>query len=166
MILLVDNYDSFVYNLFQMLREKGREVRVVRNDRITARDVSRLREVHRYSHVMHLVSLVEGLCEPETPAPDILRAFLPAGTLSGAPKIRAMEIIESLEPVRRSFYGGCVGYFGFDGDMDTCIAIRSMVTKDGRAYLQAGAGIVYDSDPQTEFEETENKLKAALRALE
>lgn len=129
-------------------------------------EVTRLMEVHRYSHVMHLVSLVEGRSEPGLTGPEILGAFIPAGTLSGAPKIRAMEIIDELEPVRRSFYGGCVGYFGFDGDMDTCIAIRSMVTRDGRAYLQAGAGIVYDSDPQTEFEETESKLKAALRALE
>lgn len=127
--------------------------------------VPQLKEVHRFSHVMHLVSLVEGEALPELSAPEILASFLPAGTLSGAPKIRAMELIEELEPVKRGFYGGCAGYFGFDGDMDTCIAIRCLAMKDGTAFLQAGAGIVYDSDPAREYQEVRNKLQATLKAL-
>jgi anthranilate synthase component 1 len=129
-------------------------------------EVNRLMEVHNFSHVMHLVSFVDGLAKPEKSATEIFSAFFPAGTLSGAPKIRAMQIIDELEPIARSFYGGSVGYFSFNGDLDMCITIRSMAVKNQIAYLQAGAGIVLDSDPQKEFEETENKLGAALKALD
>lgn len=122
-------------------------------------------EVERYSHVMHIVSHVQGQLDPMYDAYDVLRACFPAGTVSGAPKVRAMEIIEELEPEQRGPYAGAVGYFGFSGSMDTCIAIRTFVMKGQRVYLQAGAGIVADSDPAREYEETENKLRALARAL-
>ena len=127
--------------------------------------VTRLMEVHKYSHVMHLVSLVEGRKKDELDMFHVLASFFPAGTLTGAPKIRAMEIIEELEEEKRGIYGGAVGYFGFDGNMDTCIAIRTIIKKEGKVYLQAGAGIVADSDPEKEYEETENKAKGMLKAL-
>jgi anthranilate synthase component 1 len=121
--------------------------------------------VERYSHVMHLVSQVEGDLREGLTAMDVLRASFPAGTVSGAPKIRAMEIIDELEPVKRGAYAGAVGYFGFGGrTMDTAITIRTVVVKDGQAYVQAGAGIVLDSDPTREYEETLNKARALLRA--
>ncbi|MHB0857045.1 MAG: anthranilate synthase component I [Anaerolineae bacterium] len=122
-------------------------------------------EVERYSHVMHIVSEVQGKLHPTRDAYDVLRACFPAGTVSGAPKVRAMEIIDALEPEPRGPYAGAVGYFGFTGNMDTCIAIRTMIMQGDRVYLQAGAGIVADSDPATEFEETENKLRALAQAL-
>lgn len=122
-------------------------------------------EVERYSHVMHIVSHVQGQLDPAYDAYDVLRACFPAGTVSGAPKVRAMEIIEELEPEQRGPYAGAVGYFGFSGSMDACIAIRTFVMKGQRVYLQAGAGIVADSDPAREYEETENKLRALARAL-
>jgi anthranilate synthase component 1 len=122
--------------------------------------------VERYSHVMHLCSTVTGRLQPDKNAFDALRACLPAGTLSGAPKVRAMEIIDELEPCRRGPYGGCVGYIDFSGNMDTCIALRTLVLKGQTAYLQAGAGIVADSVPEKEREETLNKAKGLLRALE
>jgi anthranilate synthase component I len=122
--------------------------------------------VERYSHVMHLVSALEGRLRPELDAMDAFAACFPAGTLSGAPKVRAMQIIEELEPTRRGVYGGAVLYADFAGNLDSCIAIRTLLTKGKKAYLQAGAGIVADSDPQREFEETENKSKAVLRAVE
>jgi len=118
-----------------------------------------------YSHVIHLVSHVEGRLRDELDAYDLLRATFPAGTLSGAPKIRAMEIIDELEGIKRGPYGGAVGYFGFNGNMDTCITIRTIVLKDGVAYLQAGAGIVADSDPPTEYHETLHKAGALSRAI-
>jgi anthranilate synthase component 1 len=121
--------------------------------------------IERYSHVMHIVSNVRGCLAGGRDCFDAFRATFPAGTLSGAPKIRAMEIIEELEPVRRGVYGGAIGYFGFSGTMDTCIAIRTMLIKDGTVYLQAGAGIVADSDPATEYAETEAKAGALLAAL-
>ena len=128
--------------------------------------VTQFLDVERYSHVMHLVSHVTGqLREGLTPL-DALRAGFPAGTLSGAPKVRAMQIIAELEGQRRGVYGGAVGYLGFDGNLDTCIAIRTLVVKDGVAYAQAGGGIVADSVPHAEFLETESKLGAVLRALE
>jgi anthranilate synthase component 1 len=127
---------------------------------------SRLMAIERYSHVMHIVSEVEGALAPGADAYDALRATFPMGTVSGAPKIRAMEIIDELEPVRRGPYAGGCGYISFSGDMDTCIIIRTMIVKDGIAHVQAGAGIVYDSDPEREFEETVNKAKALLRAVE
>src|SRR6202451_1152163 len=122
--------------------------------------------VERYSHVMHLVSALEGRLRPELSAMDAFAACFPAGTLSGAPKVRAMQIIEELEPTRRGVYGGAVLYADFAGNLDSCIAIRTMVMKGKKATLQAGAGIVADSDPQREFEESENKSRAVLRAVE
>ena len=121
--------------------------------------------VERYSHVMHLVSNVRGRLRAGLDAFDAFRATFPAGTLSGAPKIRAMEIIDELEPVRRGVYGGAVGYFDFTGDMDTCIAIRTMVIQNNRIYGQAGAGIVADSDPQREHEECHNKARVLFQAV-
>jgi anthranilate synthase component I len=128
--------------------------------------VNELMVVERYSHVMHIVSDVTGRLRPESDAFDLIRASFPAGTVSGAPKVRAMEIIEELEPTRRGPYAGSVGYIGANGDMDLCITIRTILIKDHRAYIQAGAGIVWDSVPEKEFEECRNKARAALRALE
>ncbi|MDX1655062.1 MAG: anthranilate synthase component I [Candidatus Competibacteraceae bacterium] len=121
--------------------------------------------IERYSHVMHIVSNVTGKLKPELTAIDVLRATLPAGTLSGAPKIRAMEIIDELEPVKRGIYGGAVGYLSWSGNMDTAIAIRTAVIKDGTLHIQAGGGIVADSVPATEWEETLNKRRAVFRAV-
>jgi anthranilate synthase component 1 len=120
----------------------------------------------KYSHVMHIVSNVRGRMRDGLDAFDALRACFPAGTLTGAPKIRAMEIIEEMEPCKRGIYGGSVGYFGFSGNMDICITIRTVVIKDGCIYVQAGAGIVADSDPEKEYEETVNKAKGILKAVE
>jgi len=122
--------------------------------------------VERYSHVMHIVSALEGRLRDHLDALDAFAACFPAGTLTGAPKVRAMQIIEELEPVRRGIYGGSVLYADFAGNLDSCIAIRTMLMKGERAYLQAGAGIVADSDPEREFEESMNKAKAVLQALE
>ena len=122
--------------------------------------------IERYSHVMHIVSNVEGKLKPELDALAVLRAAFPAGTVSGAPKVRAMEIIDELEPVKRGIYAGAVGYLGFNGDMDLAIAIRTAIVKDGQLHVQAGAGIVADSDPSSEWQETENKARAVLRAAE
>ena len=128
--------------------------------------VDELMVIERYSHVMHIVSNVSGRLLPEYDALDLFAATFPAGTLSGAPKIRAMEIIEELEPVRREIYGGAVGYISFDGNMDLAIAIRTLVTHKNRVHLQAGAGIVADSDPAAEYEETINKAKGVKLAIE
>jgi len=128
--------------------------------------VSELMEVERYSHVMHLVTNVEGKLRPDLTPFDTLRACFPAGTVSGAPKIRAMEIIAELEPDKRGPYAGCVGYFGFSGNMDTAITIRTIVLRNGTAHVQAGAGIVYNSVPSREYEETLNKARALLNAIE
>ena len=128
--------------------------------------VRNLMFVERYSHVMHIVSALEGKLRPELSAMDAFAACFPAGTLSGAPKVRAMQIIEELEPARRGTYGGAVLYADFADNLDSCIAIRTLLMKGKKAYLQAGAGIVADSDPQREFEETENKSRALLRAVE
>jgi anthranilate synthase component 1 len=122
--------------------------------------------VERYSHVMHIVSDVKGRLAPGRTAFDALRAALPVGTVSGAPKIRAMEIIDEFEPTRRGPYAGGVGYVDFSGNMDTCIALRTMVITGGKVYIQAGGGIVADSVPQAEYQETINKAKALLRAIE
>jgi anthranilate synthase component I len=122
--------------------------------------------VERYSHVMHLVSSIEGQLRPELSAVDALRSCFPAGTLSGAPKVRAMEIIEELEPTRRGIYGGGICYADYSGNLDSCIAIRSMLVKDGIGYIQAGAGIVADSVPEREYEECLNKAQAVIRAVE
>jgi anthranilate synthase component 1 len=122
--------------------------------------------IERYSHVMHIVSNVEGRLKPNMHAMDVLKATFPAGTVSGAPKVRAMEIIHELEPSKRGIYAGAVGYLGFDGDMDVAIAIRTGVIKNKMLYVQAGAGIVADSIPHNEWVETQNKAKAVLRAAE
>ena len=128
--------------------------------------VEDLMVVERYSHVMHIVSDVKGELEPTRDGVDLVRATFPAGTLSGAPKIRAMQIIEEVEPSRRGLYGGAVGFFSTNGDVDLAIAIRTILIKDGKAYVQAGAGIVADSNPTSEYEECANKARAALRAIE
>lgn len=122
-------------------------------------------EIERYSHVMHLVSVVRGKLAPGRDAYDALRACFPAGTVSGAPRIRAMEAIEALEPTRRGPYAGAIGYLSFNGNLDSCITIRTIVMKDGLAYIQTGAGIVADSEPEMEYEETINKAGALLKAL-
>ncbi len=129
-------------------------------------NVSELMVIERYSHVMHIVSNVRGKLSRGNDSYDVIRACFPAGTVSGAPKIRAMQIIEELEPTRRGPYAGAVGYFGFSGNMDTCITIRTLVVKDGVAYIQAGGGVVADSDPAAEYQETVNKAKAMMRAVE
>jgi anthranilate synthase component 1 len=128
--------------------------------------VDRLMFVERYSHVMHIVSTIEGKLRPDLTAVDALRACFPAGTLSGAPKVRAMEIIEELEPSRRGTYGGAVLYADFSGNLDSCIAIRSLLVTGGRGYVQAGAGIVADSVPELEHQESLNKAQAVIRAIE
>lgn len=121
--------------------------------------------IERYSHVMHIVSEVTGRLQPGLSYADVLRATFPAGTVSGAPKIRALEIIRELEPIKRNVYAGAIGYIGWHGDADTAIAIRTAVIQDGRLHVQAGAGIVFDSDPQKEWEETMNKGRALFRAV-
>lgn len=136
-----------------------------RISKIGSVEVKRFMEVENFSHVMHIVSLVEGEKREDKDMFDVLMSFLPAGTLSGAPKIRAMEIIEELEISKRGIYGGAIGYFGYNGNMDMCIAIRTMVIKDGILHIQSGAGIVADSDPEAEYEETVNKAKALISAI-
>jgi len=155
-------------------KERAEHIMLVdlgRNDigRVCARGTVRVTEqmvIERYSHVMHIVSNVAGRLEPGKDAFDVLRATFPAGTVSGAPKVRAMEIIEEFEPVRRGPYAGAVGYFDFGGNMDTCIAIRTLFARGGKLYLQVGAGVVADSRPGFEYEETINKARGTLRALE
>lgn len=154
-------------------KEKAEHVMLVdlaRNDmgkiaKVGSVEVTDFMSVHNYSHVMHIVSLVEGEREEKETAFSVLASFLPAGTLSGAPKIRAMEIIDELEKVKRGIYGGAVGYFSFDGNMDTCIAIRTMVIKDEKIFMQAGAGITINSVPELEYEECLNKVKVLIEAL-
>jgi anthranilate synthase component 1 len=121
--------------------------------------------VERYSHVMHIVSQVEGQIAPDKTAFDLMRATFPAGTVSGAPKIRAMQIIAEKEPVQRGFYAGALGYFGYDGNLDSCIMLRTALLKDGKIHIQAGAGIVADSDPVAEYQETINKASALFKAV-
>jgi anthranilate synthase component I len=128
--------------------------------------LTQLMVIERYSHVMHIVSSIQAQLEQGLDAFDVLKASFPAGTLTGAPKIRAMEIIDELEPVRRGTYGGAVGYFSFSGNMDFCITIRTMMLKEGKIYIQAGAGIVADSDPQAEYQETVNKAAGMRQAVE
>ena len=128
--------------------------------------VTELFSVEKYSHVMHLVSNVQGKLRKGMDQYDLLKACFPAGTVSGAPKVRAMEIIEELEPCRRGPYAGALGYFSFSGNMDTCIIIRTILIKDNIAYIQAGAGIVADSEPESEYEETLNKARALIKAIE
>ncbi|MDD5711670.1 MAG: anthranilate synthase component I family protein, partial [Smithellaceae bacterium] len=162
------------HELLEDAKEKAEHVMLVdlgRNDlgriaRTGSVQVNQLMTVERYSHVMHLVSHVQALLENDKDCFDVLKATFPAGTLSGAPKIRAMEIIDELEPSRRGPYGGAVGYFSFTGNMDFCITIRTMLAREGGIYIQAGAGIVADSDPETEYRETVNKAAAMVKAID
>jgi anthranilate synthase component 1 len=155
-------------------KERAEHVMLIdlgRNDvgRVAATGTVRVTEkmvVERYSHVMHIVSNVEGRMRPGLDAVDVLKASFPAGTVSGAPKVRAMQIIDELEPVKRGVYSGAVGYLGFNGDMDVAIAIRTAVVKDGRLHVQAAAGIVADSEPRSEWQETRHKARAILKAAE
>jgi anthranilate synthase component 1 len=155
-------------------KERAEHIMLVdlgRNDigRVAQTGTVRLTEqmvIERYSHVMHIVSNVEAKLKPGLDAIDVLRATFPAGTVSGAPKVRAMEIIDELEPVKRGIYAGAVGYLGFHGNMDVAIALRTAVVKDGLLHVQAGGGVVADSQPAAEWQETQNKAKALLRAAE
>jgi anthranilate synthase component 1 len=155
-------------------KERAEHIMLVdlgRNDlgrvcRASTIEVDEFMTIERYSHVMHIVSNVRGRLKEKVGPFESFRASFPAGTLSGAPKIRAMEIIEELEPCKRGVYGGSVGYISYSGNMDMCIAIRTLVIKDGQIYIQAGAGIVADSVPETEFIETENKAKGMLKAID
>jgi anthranilate synthase component 1 len=148
-----------------MLLDLGRND-VGRVSRIGTVKVTEQFIIEYYSHVMHIVSNVVGKIRPEHDALSALVAGFPAGTVSGAPKVRAMEIIDELEPERRGVYAGCIGYFGASGDMDTCIALRTAVVKDGVVYVQAGGGVVADSDPEGEYQESWNKARALMRAAE
>jgi anthranilate synthase component 1 len=154
-------------------KEKAEHIMLVdlgRNDvgrvsEIGSVEVTSLMDVERYSHVMHIVSNIRGTLTSGQNAYDVFRATFPAGTVAGAPKIRAMEIIEELEQVRRGPYAGAVGYFSYSGNLDTCITIRSILVKEGKAYVQVGAGIVADSEPEKEYDETLNKARAIFRAI-
>jgi anthranilate synthase component 1 len=169
-----DEDRSLAEELLADPKERAEHIMLVdlgRNDvgRVSAAgsvQVSELMVIERYSHVMHIVSNVRGTLENGRDSFDVIRACFPAGTVSGAPKIRAMEIIDELEPTRRGPYAGAVGYFGFSGSMDTCITIRTLVIKGKTAYIQAGGGVVADSDPAAEYQETVNKAKAMMRAVE
>ena len=129
-------------------------------------EVSRFQYLQKFSHVIHMTSDVQGRLAKDKTVFDALASALPAGTLSGAPKIRAMEIIDELETVRRGIYGGAIGYISFNGNFDSCITIRTALFKDGTAYVGAGGGIVYDSDPETEYQESVNKAAAVIKSIE
>jgi anthranilate synthase component 1 len=129
-------------------------------------EVDELMVVETYSHVLHIVSAVSGKLRDDVGAMDVLRSVLPAGTLSGAPKVRAMEIIDELEPHKRGSYGGAIGYLSYGGDLDTAIHIRTVVVKDGLVHVQAGGGTVADAKPEYEYQESINKAKAVFRAVE
>ena len=148
-----------------MLLDLGRND-VGRISEFNSVQVTQRMELERYSHVMHLTSNVVGVLSEGRTAMDALKACFPAGTVSGAPKIRAMEIIDELEPTKRGPYAGAIGYFDFAGNLDTCIAIRTIIMRDGKAYLQAGAGIVADSVPELENKECHNKALVLFEALE
>jgi len=160
--------------LMQDPKERAEHIMLVdlgRNDvgrvaKIGSVKVTELLQVEKYSHVIHLVSHVVGELAEGKDCYDVMRATFPQGTVSGAPKIRAMEIIEELEPTKRGPYAGAVGYFSYSGNMDTCIALRTMTVKGDTAYLQAGGGVVADSVPELEYEETLNKARALMRAIE
>ena len=136
--------------------------RVAKYDSVKVTD---FQTIERYSHVMHIVSNVEGQLDPGHNAYDVMRATFPAGTVSGSPKVRAMQVINELEKSKRCAYAGAVGYFGFDGNHDSCIALRTVVLKDNKAYVQAGAGVVADSVPEAEYDETVNKAMGMMRAI-
>ena len=169
-----DEDDALAAELLADPKERAEHIMLVdlgRNDvgRVARYDTVRLSDVmtvERYSHVMHITSNVTGRLAPGKTALDALRACLPAGTVSGAPKVRAMEIIDEIEPHRRGPYAGAVGYIDFTGNMDTCIALRTLVLQANKVYLQAGAGIIYDSVPATEYEETLSKARGLLKAIE
>ena len=160
--------------LMQDPKERAEHIMLVdlgRNDvgrvaKIGSVKVTELLQVEKYSHVMHLVSHVVGELAEGKDCYDVMRATFPQGTVSGAPKIRAMEIIEELEPTKRGPYAGAVGYFSYSGNMDTCIALRTMTVKGNTAFVQAGGGVVADSVPELEYEETLNKARALMRAIE
>ncbi len=164
---------SFEKSLLNDKKEKAEHIMLVdlgRNDlgRVCKKGTIKLKEfmaIERYSHVMHIVSDVTGILDKRKSIFDCLVSCFPAGTVSGAPKVRAMQIIDELENLKRSIYAGCVGYFSFSGNLDTCITIRSILIKNGYAYIQSGAGIVADSKPETEYMETLNKARAQLSAL-
>jgi len=170
----IEEDDVFEHELLDDPKELAEHVMLVdlgRNDlgricRTGSVKISEFKVIERYSHVMHIVSNVRGILDNNTDAFDVFRATFPAGTLSGAPKIRAMEIIDEMEPQRREIYGGAVGYFSFSGNMDMAIAIRTLVIHDNHVHLQAGAGIVADSSPVAEYEETINKAKGVMKAIE
>jgi anthranilate synthase component 1 len=165
--------DALAEDLLSDEKERAEHVMLVdlaRNDvgRIAAHSTVEVNDfmiVERYSHVMHIVSNVTGILSPEHSSYDVLRATFPAGTVSGAPKVRAMQIINELECNKRNAYAGAVGYFGWDGAHDSCIALRTCLLKDGKVYVQAGAGVVADSDPVYEYRETVNKAMGMLRAI-
>ncbi len=170
----VSEDESLATELLADPKERAEHIMLVdlaRNDLGRVSDTGSVRVdefmiVERYSHVMHIVSNVTALLAEGSDAFDVIKATFPAGTLSGAPKVRAMEIIEETEPGMRGAYGGCVCYFSFSGNMDSCITIRTFVIKDGKIYIQAGAGIVADSNPETEYQETVNKVKALVKSVE
>ncbi len=166
--------DALAEDLLNDPKERAEHVMLIdlaRNDvgrvsEFSSVQVNEQMSIERYSHVMHIVSNVVGQLKEEQNAYDVMRATFPAGTVSGSPKVRAMQIINELEKSKRGAYAGAVGYFGFDGNHDSCIALRTVVLKDGKAYVQAGAGIVADSVPEKEYEETVNKAKGMLKAIE
>lgn len=166
--------DRLAQDLLKDPKERAEHIMLVdlgRNDlgRVCQRGTVKVDEfmvIEKYSHVMHIVSNVQGTLKPGKDAYDVLQAAFPAGTVSGAPKIRAMEIIDELENVSRGPYAGCIGYFSFSGNLDSCITIRTIVVTDGKAYIQAGAGIVADSVPRKEYRETLNKARAQILAIE
>ena len=160
--LLLDEKETSEHNMLVDLARNDIG-RVSQIGTVKATDIC---HVEKYSHVMHIVTNVEGRLRDGFSGIDVLASILPAGTLSGAPKIRAMEIIDELEPLRRGLYGGAIGYLGFDGNLDTCITIRTAVLKDKKIHVQAGAGIVADSDPETEYRESLNKAGALFSAIE
>ncbi len=168
-----DEDEALAAELLDDPKERAEHLMLVdlgRNDlsrvcRMNTVQVDRYAYIERYSHVMHIVSEVSGVIEKGRTAMDVLKACFPAGTVSGAPKVRAMEIIDDLEPTKRNIYAGAVGYVNFSGNLDTCIAIRTMVVRGRDIFIQAGAGIVADSNPDREFEETENKARALKQAL-
>ncbi len=170
----VSEDESFARELIADPKERAEHIMLVdlaRNDlgRVSepgSVSVDEFMVIEKYSHVMHIVSNVTGLLSDGKDSFDVIKATFPAGTLSGAPKVRAMEIIEETEPASRGAYGGCVCYFGFSGNMDSCITIRTFVIKNGKIYIQAGAGIVADSNPETEYQETVNKVKALVKSVE
>jgi len=160
--LLLDEKETSEHNMLVDLARNDIG-RVSRIGSVRATDIA---HVEKYSHVMHIVTNVEGILRDGLSGIDVLSSILPAGTLSGAPKIRAMEIIDELEPLRRGLYGGAIGYLGFDGNLDACITIRTAVIRNQEIHIQAGAGIVADSDPETEYRESMNKAGALFAAIE